>query len=206
MINTISIPASGVNTVSVSPSNYFYCIASDAAFKVKTNLSDKIPMDTDKGFGNSNAKKWTKLTFYNSSEGSIDVTYWADTEPYETSVRTVSNTVITGVTNTLANCAAATPSMLLKTANAADAPVALAASGTNFRWAWLLGVKDKKGTTNQGSVFIGASSASDEQPLEILPGASGGILFPIPVGAKWDFHDWYLKVSNDGDGLVVIYT
>lgn len=95
---------------------------------------------------------------------------------------------------------------LLKTSTAAAAPVQLAASATNFRTATMIACKSINGPSagaNTGRVQIGVSATDAQQPIEFNPGDER--VFHAAAGQMLDLSQYYLKVANDGDGLVVVY-
>jgi hypothetical protein len=202
---SVSIPANGVSVVVVGEASVFFCIATNGTFKVRPDNRDRVTVSqAGKKFGNPGAHPFNKLTFYNSTAAVVTATVWVGEEEYSDQNTTVTNSVSTTFGNDIANCIDAVPSQFLKISNAAAAPVALAAAGTKFRWALLLGCKAQDSTANAGSVFVGALGGAGQQPIEVFAGTA--YVLPVPQGAKWDFGNWFLKVANDGDGLVVIYT
>jgi len=103
---------------------------------------------------------------------------------------------------TLTNAVLAVPTQIIKTIAAIATPEALAADGTFFRKATLIGLKAAR-TANVGNVYLGIGATNDTQPLQIAP--SEVITITAPTGAKYDLNDWYLDVLNAGDGVAVIY-
>jgi len=96
-----------------------------------------------------------------------------------------------------------TPTQITKTIAATDTPEALAADGTFFRRATLIGKKSAR-TNNAGIVYLGIGSTDDTQAIEISPNEVKGI--EAPPGEKYDLNDWYLDVLNAGDGVIIIYS
>ncbi len=208
---TITIPAGGTHTERVPSQKTFFCIATDGVYSVRPgNSEENVIRQVADTFEERTA--FGKLTFRNRTGAPVTTTVWIGEERFSSqnvsvsvpSGVSVTNIPSVSVQNTLANCVDSNPSQFLKTSTAAAAAVALAAAGTKFRWALLLGCKSENGTANVGSVFVGASGDAGKQPIEIFPGSA--YVLPLPQGAKWDFGSWFLKVANDGDGLVVIFT
>jgi hypothetical protein len=78
-----------------------------------------------------------------------------------------------------------------------------------FRHAILLGLKAFR-TANAAVVYVGGSSANDEQPYGVLaydPGNAGEAYLPAAqAGPQYEnLADYYLDVSTNGDGLLVRY-
>jgi hypothetical protein len=95
---------------------------------------------------------------------------------------------------------------LLKTSTAAADPVQLSAAAKNFRHATMIACNSLNGPSagpNTGRVQIGLSAATDEQPIEFNPGDER--TFTAPAGGMLDLSQYYLKVANNGDGLVIVY-
>lgn len=211
MIYPISIPANRVVTMTVPPSSVFFVVSATGTFKAKIGNGSKQVFESGDGFGNPGTKQFRRVSFYDTSGAENDLQVWMANSEYKSPQANV--TVPDGVTITnaptvlpraaLANCADAVPSQFLKTSTAAAAPVALASAATKFRWALVLGRKTESGTPNEGSVWIGASSSASKQPIEIVSG--GAWIFPVPSGERWSFGDWFLKVENDGDGVVILH-
>ena len=91
---------------------------------------------------------------------------------------------------------------ITKTVAAIATPEAIAASGTYFRVATIIGKKAAR-TNNTGTVYIGIGSTNDTQPLPIYPGQT--IAISMPSGGVGDLNDWYIDVETAGDGVIVIY-
>lgn len=106
------------------------------------------------------------------------------------------------VLETLANSVATTPTQITKTVAAIGTPEALAADGTYFRTAKLIGKKAAR-TDNVGIVYLGIGGTNDTQPFPVNPGEE--IEIKVPPGEKFDLNDWYCDVLNAGDGLTIIY-
>ena len=104
--------------------------------------------------------------------------------------------------NSLANSTATTPTQITKTVAATDTPEALAADGTFFRKATLIGKKSAR-VNNVGIVYLGIGTANDSQAYEISPNEVVGL--SVPNGEKHDLNDWVLDVLNAGDGVIIIY-
>jgi len=88
-------------------------------------------------------------------------------------------------------------------AAASGTPVSLT-TGTNI-WctrATIIGNKAAR-TANTGTVFIGPLAADDTQPYKILTGEIH--VFIAPPGTSINLKDWYLDVTTNDDGLVIIY-
>lgn len=96
-----------------------------------------------------------------------------------------------------------TPTQNIKTASATGTPEALAAAGTVFRTATLIGIKAAR-TNNVGVVYLGIGATNDTQVYKISPGET--VKLTAPPGEKYDLNDWYLDVLNNGDGLGIIYS
>lgn len=104
---------------------------------------------------------------------------------------------------TLASSVATTPTQIIKTVAAIATPEALAADGTYFRTATLVGIKAAR-TDNVGVIYLGIGAANDTQFYSISPGQK--IELEAPPGEKYDLNDWYLDVLNAGDGVGIIYS
>lgn len=66
------------------------------------------------------------------------------------------------------------------------------------------GLDGSDGTkANVGPVYIGHSNTDANQPM--IFNAGDERVFQSAAGQSMDLSKWYLKVTNDGDGLVVIY-
>ena len=95
---------------------------------------------------------------------------------------------------------------LLITSTAAAAPVQLSTVPKNFRHATLIACNSLNGPSagaNTARVQIGLSAAANEQPIEFNPGDERSVL--APAQGMLDLSQYYLKVANDGDGLVIVY-
>ena len=110
---------------------------------------------------------------------------------------------VASIASTTAAATAVVPTQIIKTVTATATPEALAADGTFFRMATVIGVKAAR-TNNAGIVYLGIGATNDTQPYAINPGES--ITIEAPVGAKYDLNDWYLDVLNAADGVAVIYS
>lgn len=108
------------------------------------------------------------------------------------------------IINDINYCKLTTALQFVQTNTAAGVPVALTANPTHFRKATVLGKKALDGTVNVGNVNIGPSATASQQPYVIAPGDE--VELAAPLGAKWNFADWFLDTLNDGDGVVVIYS
>lgn len=95
------------------------------------------------------------------------------------------------------------PVQITKTVSATGTPEALAADGTFFQTATLIGKKVAR-TNNTGTVYLGIGVTNDTQALEILPGEV--VQITAPPGQKYDLNDWYLDVATAADGVIVIYS
>lgn len=96
-----------------------------------------------------------------------------------------------------------TPTQIFPTTALVGTPEALAADGTFFRTATLIGLKAAR-TANVGNVFLGIGSANDTQPILISPDET--IIIIAPPGEKYDLNDFDLDVLNAGDGVAVLYS
>ena len=105
--------------------------------------------------------------------------------------------------NSLADSVDTTPTQITKTIAAVATPEALAADGTFFRSAILIGKKSAR-TANVGIVYLGIGVTNDTQAFEISP--SQVININAPPGEKYDLNDWGLDVLNAGDGVIIIYS
>ncbi len=94
----------------------------------------------------------------------------------------------------------------LITSTAAAAPVQLSSVVKNFRHATMIACKSINGpsaSANAGLVQIGLSAVAGEQPIEFQPGDERS--FSTASSQMLDLSQYYLKVANDGDGLVILY-
>lgn len=92
---------------------------------------------------------------------------------------------------------------IIVTASSSGTPVSLT-TGTNV-WctrATIIGNKAAR-TANTGTVYIGPTSANDTQPYKILTGEIH--VFEAPPGTSINLADWYVDVTTNDDGLVIIY-
>lgn len=96
-----------------------------------------------------------------------------------------------------------TPIQIIKTVSGPATPEALAADGTFFRRATLIGKKSAR-TNNVGIVYLGIGTLNDSQAYEISPNEVIGL--SVPEGEKYDLNDWVLDVLTAGDGVVIIYS
>ena len=101
-------------------------------------------------------------------------------------------------------CVPCQPEQFATTTLIATGPTPIAASQTYFRKATILAKKALAGTANTGNIQLGPSGTASEQPYTLGP--DDEITLEPPLGAKWDFQDWYITVANDNDGVVVIYS
>lgn len=112
------------------------------------------------------------------------------------------------IANKLNCCVPSTPAQLLKTSTTAGTPVAVAATRTYFRQAIFIGRKTLDGQDasgdNTSDVVLGFSSANDEQPIVVQPGAT--YVLACANGEKWDFSELYLDITTSGDGVAIIYS
>lgn len=107
------------------------------------------------------------------------------------------------IANGVDYCIPCTPVQILKTIAAAATAEKLSATQKYFRQAILVAKKDLAGTDNTGAVYLGRSSAANEQPIVIQPG--GSYVLEPPNGAKFDLSDWYLDADTNDDGVVILY-
>jgi hypothetical protein len=114
----------------------------------------------------------------------------------------VTGAIQNEISNNVATNLATVPLQFLKVGNVAN-PVALANAPLYFRWALLLAVKDLAGTVNAGDVKVGFQGGANQQPITLAPGDQ--YVLPIPVGAKVDFQNVWLKIANVNDGVVALY-
>ena len=92
---------------------------------------------------------------------------------------------------------------LTKTVAAAATPEAIAADGTYFVSAFIVGKKAAR-TDNVGTIYVGIGSTNNSQPIPINPGEI--VTLSMGEGQEGDLNDWYVDVETAGDGVVVIYT
>jgi hypothetical protein len=101
-------------------------------------------------------------------------------------------------------CIPCRPLQFAATTTIAAGPTPITAAQTYFRKATILAKKAVAGTANSGNIQLGPSATASEQPYTLAP--DDEITLEPPLGAKWDFTDWYITVANDNDGVVVIYS
>ena len=92
---------------------------------------------------------------------------------------------------------------IIVTASSSGTPVSLT-TGTNI-WctrATFIGNKAAR-TANTGTVYIGPLATNDTQPYKILTGEIH--VFVAPPGASINLATWYVDVTTNDDGLVIIY-
>lgn len=94
------------------------------------------------------------------------------------------------------------PVQVIKTVALVATPEVLAADGTYFHSATLVGIKAAR-TDNVGTVYLGIGTTNDTQLFPIEPGASFSI--SAPEGYRLDLNDFALDVLNAGDGVGIIY-
>ena len=94
------------------------------------------------------------------------------------------------------------PGQIIKTVAAAATPEAITDTPVYFSYAHFIGNKAAR-TGNTGTVYLGVTSGNDTQPIAIATGAT--FTLSAPGGIKLDFHDFYIDVVTNGDGLVIIY-
>lgn len=207
MTDTITIPASGKFEVIVD-CRVFTCLSATAEFKLQLGNRTKQLMNAGQSTGGPASQVFHRITFYNLTASVCDVTFYAGLDPYVPQ-NVVNNTITATATisNSLTGCVEATPAQFLKPSSTPGTPVKLTAAQTYFRKATIKAVKTLDGlsaTANAGDVVIGASATASQQPITLAPGDEYTI--EAPVGAKYDFRNWYLDVANSGDGVVVIYS
>lgn len=201
MTTIVSIPANA--PVQITVGRYSYCY-----FRVASN-----PFEASFDNGNTWAQYKqndqvrptlpTERIYLRPLNGNAsDVTVETGTARFEAQDTQVTGSIASTLSNNIANCVAFVPLQLVKTANA-GAAVALANAVTYFRWCLLIAQKDMAGTANVGNVNIGFAGAANQQPILLAPGDQ--YVLPIPVGAKCDFQNVWLKTANNGDGVVAIY-
>jgi len=94
----------------------------------------------------------------------------------------------------------------ITTATVAAGPTQLSSTVKNFRTATMIACKSINGPTagpNASKVRIGLSGTAANQPIEFNPGDER--VFYAAPGQMLDLSQYYLVVTTDGDGLVVIY-
>lgn len=87
MTRTISLPpyANGVPGFIlevVAAAAVFHCITATASFSIRTDDGTLIPCVAGKGFGNPDAKRFTRIGFYNTETVAVEVTYYAGLEAW----------------------------------------------------------------------------------------------------------------------------
>lgn len=98
---------------------------------------------------------------------------------------------------------ATVPTPFIKTVSDAGTPEALAADGTFFRTATIIGNKAAR-TVNVGTVYLGIGVTNDTQ---FIPITAGGIyVIRAPMGQKYDLNDFSCDVINAGDGVAGWYS
>lgn len=110
---------------------------------------------------------------------------------------------VNAIASHLDYCIYVVPKQFAQTTTVAAGPTAIQSSPLYFRKATFVAQKDQAGTANAGTVKVGFSSTDSQQLFVMNPGDER--TFEPPAGAKWDFHDMFLRVSNDGDGVAVLY-
>lgn len=93
--------------------------------------------------------------------------------------------------------------IIIVTASDSGTPVSLT-TGTNV-WcvrATILGKKAAR-TANTGEVYIGPASANNAQPFKVV--SDGEVVIEAAEGSSINLKDWYLDVTTNDDGVVIIY-
>lgn len=193
----------GIFTEDVGDATVLHCVDASDTFQVRPlGGGSKLEVTKGRGFGSPKGKPFGKVTFFNISGTPVVATVYIGREEFKDA--SVPNVVLSAVTNSISNCIAAIPAQFLKTHNTGAAS-ALTGAQTYFRKAVVIAKKTLAGTTlNAGNVYLGFSSATNEQLIELEPG--GEYVFEPPSGAKWNFQNLYLKVLTNGDGVIVYYT
>lgn len=142
-----------------------------------------------------------------SGGGASDVTVVGPfgQEPMATSFPVVIASDQSAIPVTVSTLPAATtvPVQVTKTVAASGTPEALAADGTFFLTATLIGKRSAR-VNNTSSVFLGIGSGNDTQALEISPGEV--VQITASDGQRYDLNDWYLDVVTNADGVIIIYS
>ncbi len=137
------------------------------------------------------------------SEAQVDVITSALPAGGSTSANQTTEIADLNALNSLAGAVETIPTQITKTVASSTTPGALAADGTFFRKAILIGKRGAR-TNNSGTVYLGIGGTNDTQPVEISPGAVWSI--EAPLGEKYDLNDWSLDVDISNDGVIVIYS
>lgn len=83
-----------------------------------------------------------------------------------------------------------------------SSPVALTNTVIRATRVTFIGKKDNR-TANTGTVYIGATSTNDQQPIEVASGAT--VSLNLPANTVIDLSKLYLDVATANDGVLVLY-
>lgn len=198
----VSIPANGTwQTQIVGAYNYCYIRAAAEPFQISYDAGQtwqtRYQNDQDKP-----VRKWHGIQFRAYLGVAVDVTFDVGDSQFTSSAAEVTGSVSSELANNIAANIAVVPLQFAKVGNVANA-VALANAALYFRWCLLIAVKDLAGTANAGDVKIGFQGGANQQPITLATGDQ--YVLPIPIGAKVDFQNVWLKIGIAGDGVVALY-
>ena len=182
------------------PGTNFRVLEADGPFFVKFDESAFLPASIGLPYDTPLLDAFSLITFRNDNAVAVTTTIYAGNLNTRDERKIISGTVDV----TLVPVAAFFPAQLVVTGTAAAPPKPLIVGATPFQKAVLLAKKSLDGTLNTGAVFLGPSSAADEQPYELQPGDE--VILAPPVGQSWNLAAWSFTVATSGDGLVVIYS
>lgn len=198
---TIELPANGQRTIRAAGS-VFFVIDCTGAFKVEADRQGKLNMAKGRRFGSPSGRKYSKLTFIDTSGTANTIIAYHGSEEFEGEAASVNNdvTVNANLRNDVDQCIACPPLQYLRQANT-GVVTEFRVTETWMRKAIVSARNSLDGTVNVGPIKIGASGSNSEQPITINPGNSYDI--SPPVGGKVNLQNWYFVTENDDDGVVI---
>ena len=180
------VPAKSTVIAGENPSGDVENVSVDAAGRVNTNGSSEKQIGTGMP---TNAD----VVGFKDSSGNVSV------PQLDSSGRLP---VLSTVKGSLTDAEAIVPTRIVKTVTSSGTPEAIAADNTFFRHATIIAKKAAR-TANTGTIYLGVTSTNDDQSIDMEPGDIWRIV--APVGSKLDLNDFYVDVTTNGDGVVVIY-
>ncbi len=201
MTSIVSIPNN--QAVQVTVGRYLYCYFRSATQPFEASFDNGNTWAVYKQNDQVRPQFPTERIYLRPYQGNAsDLTIDTGTARFEAQDTALTGSVSTALANNIATNVAFVPLQFIKTANI-GAAVKLTAAATYFRWCLLIAQKDMDGDANAGNVNIGFAGGASQQPIVLAPGDQ--YVLPLPTGAKVDFQNVWLKVANNGDGVVAIY-
>jgi len=181
------------------PGTQFRIVDSTADFRVSLDQSAFLPAAVGLPYHAPDGDEFRNVTLNNPSGDAIIATLYAGSLYMGDERRRLSGNI-----NMTLLFTAASSGQFLKTHAQDETAARLKSVSFPFQKAIILAKKSLAGTNNVGNVRLAVSGVPDEQPLTLEPGDE--ITLEAPFGQYWDFHDWFLSVDNDNDGVVVIFS